>query len=184
MKIIDTFINGLKIIEPNIFHDDRGLFIKTFTDEFFQKNGLDISIKETYYSISHQNVIRGMHFQIPPHDHVKLVHVTHGSILDVVLDIRKDSPTYGEYFSTELSLSNGKIIIIPKGLAHGFKSLDNNTSVVYMQTTCYSQEHDCGIQYDSFNFDWQCNTPIVSPRDKSFSHFDIFKTPFIDEQKL
>lgn len=181
MKINDTFIKGLKIIEPNIFRDSRGMFIKTFTDSFFQENGLVIDIKETYYSISHQDVIRGMHFQIPPHDHIKLIYVPYGSILDVVLDIRKNSPTYGSYFSTEISSHNGKVLIVPKGLAHGFKSLENNTNVVYMQTTGYSQEHDCGIKYNSFNFDWQCTDPKMSERDNAFAPFDAFESPFIDE---
>ena len=181
MKINDTFIKGLKIIEPNIFRDSRGTFIKTFTDSFFQENGLVIDIKETYYSISHQDVIRGMHFQIPPHDHIKLIYVPYGSILDVVLDIRKNSPTYGSYFSTEISSHNGKVLIVPKGLAHGFKSLENNTNVVYMQTTGYSQEHDCGIKYNSFNFDWQCTDPKMSERDNAFAPFDAFESPFIDE---
>lgn len=181
MKINDTFIKGLKIIEPNIFRDSRGMFIKTFTDSFFQENGLVIDIKETYYSISHQDVIRGMHFQIPPHDHIKLIYVPYGSILDVVLDIRKNSPTYGSYFSTEISSHNGKVLIVPKGLAHGFKSLEDNTNVMYMQTTGYSQEHDCGIKYNSFNFDWQCTDPKMSERDNAFAPFDAFESPFIDE---
>jgi len=181
MKIIDTFIKGLKILEPNIFQDSRGMFIKTFTDSFFQENGFVIDIKETYYSISHQDVIRGMHFQTPPHDHVKLIYVPHGSILDVVLDIRKNSPTYGLYFSTEISAHNGKVLIVPKGLAHGFKSLEDNTNVTYMQTTGYSQEHDCGIKYNSFNFDWECSDPKMSDRDNAFTTFGAFESPFTDE---
>jgi len=181
MKINDTFIKGLKIIEPNIFQDSRGMFIKTFNDGFFQENGLVIDIKETYYSISHQDVIRGMHFQIPPHDHIKLIYVPYGSILDVVLDLRKKSPTYGSYFSVEISSHNGKVLIVPKGLAHGFKSLEDNTNVVYMQTTGYSQEHDCGIKYNSFNFDWKCTDPKMSERDNAFAPFDAFESPFTDE---
>jgi len=184
MKIIDTSINGLKIMEPNIFRDSRGMFIKTFTDSFFQENGLVIDIKETYYSISHQDVIRGMHFQIPPYDHIKLIYVPYGSILDVVLDIRKNSPTYGHYFSTEISSINGKILIVPQGLAHGFKSLEDSTNVVYMQTTGYSQEHDCGIKYNSFNFDWKCAEPKMSERDNSFVAFSEFETPFIYGQNV
>lgn len=184
MKIIDTSIAGLKIIEPKIFRDNRGVFIKTFTDDFFQKNGLDISVKETYYSISHQNVIRGMHFQIPPDDHIKLVYVPKGKIIDVVLDIRKNSPTYGDYFSTEISSNNGKILVVSKGLAHGFKSLEDETIVVYMQTTSYSQAHDCGLKYDSFNFDWKCIDPKISERDNAFVPFSSFDTPFIYGQNV
>lgn len=179
MKIIDTKIQGLKIIEPKIFEDIRGKFSKTFSDEFFKDNDLDIEIKETYYSISHKDVIRGMHFQTPPYDHTKLVYVPAGKIIDVVLDIRKNSPTFGQCFSCELSGENGKVIIIPKGLAHGFKSLEDNTNVTYMQTTCYAPNNDGGIRYDSFEFDWDCESPKLSERDQSFSALAEFETPFI-----
>lgn len=178
MKIVNTPIDSLKILEPKIFEDIRGKFIKTFTNDFFQEKGLNISIKETYYSISHKDVIRGMHFQTPPYDHIKLVYVPFGSILDVVLDIRKDSPTYGKYFSTELSNENGKVLIIPKGFAHGFKSLEDNTNVTYMQTTCYAVNNDSGIKYDSFDFNWESVTPKLSDRDLSFQNFKNFETPF------
>ncbi|QOG11503.1 dTDP-4-dehydrorhamnose 3,5-epimerase [Arcobacter sp. FWKO B] len=178
MKIVDTNILGLKILEPRIFEDIRGKFTKTFTNDFFIEHGLDIHIKETYYSISHKDVIRGMHFQTPPYDHIKLVYVPAGTIIDVVVDIRKNSPTYGKYFSTKLSSDNGKVLIIPKGLAHGFKSLEDNTNVTYMQTTCYAPHNDSGVRYDSFGFDWDCTNPKLSDRDQSFSTLSEFKTPF------
>ena len=179
MKILSTPIEGLKILEPKNFQDKRGRFIKIFNDEFFKENGLLLNIKESYYSISHKDVIRGMHFQTPPYDHVKVVYVPHGKIIDVVLDIRKNSPTYGEFFSVELSSKNGKMLIIPSGLAHGFKSLEDNTNVTYMQTTCYAPNNDGGIIYNSFGFDWQCDNPKLSDRDTSFKTLYDFKTPFI-----
>ncbi|MCG3683482.1 dTDP-4-dehydrorhamnose 3,5-epimerase [Aliarcobacter butzleri] len=179
MKIIETSIPGLKIFKPKIFEDERGKFIKTFTNDFFQESSLSINIKETYYSISHKDVIRGMHFQTPPYEHIKLVYVPAGKIIDVVLDIRKNSPTFGRYFSCELSSENGKVLIIPKGLAHGFKSLENNTNVTYIQTTCYSQNNDAGIKYDSFGFDWKCESPKLSDRDCLFPTLDKFESPFI-----
>ena len=178
-KIMDTQIQGLKIIEPRIFEDDRGKFIKTFNNDFFVENGLNIKIKETYYSISHKDVIRGMHFQTPPYEHIKLVYVPAGKIIDVVLDIRKNSPTFGGFFSCELSSDNGKVLIIPKGLAHGFKSLEDNTNVTYMQTSCYAPNNDCGIRYDSFGFDWECVSSKLSDRDKSFPTLKEFDSPFI-----
>ena len=183
MKIIETEISGLKILEPKIFKDTRGKFIKTFTDDFFKENGLDISIKEAYYSISNKNVIRGMHFQTPPYDHIKLVYVPYGSILDVLLDIRQGSSTYGKYFSTELSADNGKILIIPKGLAHGFKSLKDNTNVTYMQTTIYTPNNDRGIRYDSFGFDWKCKNPEYSDRDILFPKLEEFNTVFTMDKR-
>lgn len=179
MKIVDTNISGLKILELRVFEDSRGKFIKTFTNDFFKDNGLNIDIKETYYSISHKDVIRGMHFQTPPYDHIKLVYVPFGSIVDVVLDIRKNSPTYGEYFSIGLSASNCKALIIPKGLAHGFKSLEDNTNATYMQTTCYMPNNDGGVRYDSFGFDWECVSPKLSDRDFSFPTIEEFDSPFI-----
>lgn len=178
MKVIDTYIDGLKIIETNIFCDNRGKFIKVFNDEIFNIYGFNINIREVYYSISHKNVIRGMHFQIPPYDHVKLVYVPFGKIIDVVLDLRKKSNTFCEYYSCELSSDNGKILIIPKGFAHGFKSLENNTIVSYMQTSCYVSESDLGIRYDSFGFNWECEDPIISERDRSFVELKNFDTPF------
>ena len=181
MELVKTNIEGLLILEPNIFKDNRGKFIKTFTDDFFKENNLDINIKETYYSISNKDVIRGMHFQTPPYDHMKLVYVPYGNIIDVVLDIRKDSVTYGEYFSTELSDKNGKILIIPKGLAHGFKSLDENTNVTYMQTSCYAPNNDGGVRYNSFGFDWNCEKPKFSDRDMMFPTLEEFNTPFLNQ---
>jgi dTDP-4-dehydrorhamnose 3,5-epimerase len=179
MKLMKTTLDGLCVLEPKIFEDNRGKFIKTFTDEFFKENGLDIYIKETYYSISNKNVIRGMHFQTPPFDHIKIVYVPSGSIVDVVVDLRKDSPTYGKYFNIELSSTNGKVLIIPKGLAHGFKSLENNTNVTYMQTTSYAPDNDDGINYNSFGFDWECDKPSSSQRDLEFKNLEEFITPFV-----
>lgn len=179
MNIIETKIPGLKIFEPRIFEDTRGKFIKTFNKDFFKEQNLDINIEETYYSISHADVIRGMHFQTPPYDHIKLVYVPYGKINDVVLDIRKNSPTYGKYFSLELSKENGRVIIIPKGLAHGFKSLEDNTNVTYMQTTGYAPNNDNGIRYDSFGFNWDCKNSKLSDRDLSFVGLHKFDSPFI-----
>lgn len=184
MKIVETPIIGLKILEPKIFKDSRGRFIKTFTDDFFKDHGLDIAIKETYYSLSHKDVIRGMHFQTPPFEHVKLVYVPSGKIIDVVLDIRKNSSTYGKHFSLEVSSDNGKVLIIPKGLAHGFKSLRDNTNVTYMQTTGYAPNNDAGIKFDSFGFNWECEKPKLSDRDCSFELFDTFDSPFIFGENL
>ena len=179
VKILETKIAGLKILEPRVFEDTRGKFIKTFNGDFFKENGLDIQIKETYYSISHKNVLRGMHFQTPPHDHLKLVYVPSGKIIDVVLDIRKNSPTYGETFDIELSSENAKILIIPKGLAHGFKSLEDNTNVTYLQTSVYTPECDAGIKFDSFGYDWNITTAKMSDRDLAFEGFHTFTSPFI-----
>ena len=119
-----------------------------------------------------------MHFQTPPYDHVKVVYVCKGKILDVVVDIRKNSNTYDKYFSIELNENNGTYLYIPKGLAHGFKSLEDDSIVNYMQTSCYNNEHDCGISYNSFGFDWGITAPIISERDKHFPNLANFNSPF------
>jgi dTDP-4-dehydrorhamnose 3,5-epimerase/CDP-3, 6-dideoxy-D-glycero-D-glycero-4-hexulose-5-epimerase len=119
-----------------------------------------------------------MHFQTPPMDHVKLVYVIAGKIHDVCLDLRSNSKTFGKYFDCMLSGDDSYYLYIPKGIAHGFASLEDNTVVHYAQTSCYSQEHDSGIRYDSFGFIWNVRDPIVSDRDKSFPAFADFHTEF------
>jgi len=177
MKILSTDFEGLFIIENFFAEDNRGSFTKVFNNDLFVKEGINFTPKEIYYSISHKDVIRGMHFQTPPMDHAKLVYVSTGSIIDVVLDIRKESKNYGKYFSIKLN-ANQKSVLIPSGFAHGFRSLEDNTIVVYNQTSCYSKEHDSGILWNSFNFDWQLENPIISSRDKSFKKFLKLISPF------
>jgi len=178
MEFIKTKINGLCIIIPNQKMDDRGKFVKIFNSGSYEKCDLKIQFKECYYSISHKNVIRGMHFQTPHDQHQKLVYVPFGKIIDVVLDIRKKSSTYGQYITIGLSSNNGKCVLIPEGCAHGFKSLSNNTIVTYLQSSEYSQANDMGIRYDSFGLDWKCDAPILSDRDKQFPVFRDYDSPF------
>lgn len=178
MKKIPTKIKGVFIIETDSFEDERGSFVKTFHIDFFKKNKLSTTFRESFYSISKKNVIRGMHFHLPPKDHSKLIYVTRGTILDVVVDLRNGSPTYGKYISVELSQKNHKMIHIPTGCAHGFLSLENDTCTVYMQSSAYSPEHDMGIKLDSFGMDWKVKKPIISKRDKDFISLKEFKSPF------
>jgi dTDP-4-dehydrorhamnose 3,5-epimerase len=140
----------------------------------FQEINLDFEIRESYFSVSKKNVIRGMHFQLPPHDHEKLVYVPFGSIIDVVVDLRKKSQTYMEFISIELSADNRKSIFIPKGLAHGFRSLEDNTITVYNVATEYDSKSDKGVKFDSFGFDWKTDAAIMSIRDKGFITLDRF----------
>lgn len=178
MEIKKTGLSGLLILKNNVLQDERGCFCKTFNEEIFTKNGLDFHFKESYYSISHKDVIRGMHFQTPPHEHTKLVYVSQGAILDVILDLRKFSPTYGQCTNFELNAGDGIALYIPIGMAHGFRSKQNHTIVNYLQTSMYAKEHDEGILYNSFHFDWQIEKPILSKRDLSFISFQEFKSPF------
>ena len=171
-------ISGLFLIKPKKFEDERGKFVKTFHLDTLKKNGLNGDFVESYYSISKKNVLRGMHFQTPPYDHEKLVYVPYGSVLDVIVDIRKGSPTYGVCVSQVLSASNGQIFYIPKGCAHGFLSLEDNSNVTYMQTTMHAPNNDGGINYDSFGFNWNADDAIISERDQALPNLSDFVTPF------
>jgi dTDP-4-dehydrorhamnose 3,5-epimerase len=174
MKIERTEIEGVYIIDNFNAADDRGLFVKSFNKNTFKENNLDFKIRESYYSVSKKNVIRGMHFQLPPYDHEKLVYVPKGSILDVIVDLRKKSKTYKQHISINLSEENKKSLFIPKGLAHGFKSMKDGTITVYNVATEYSPESDNGINYESFEFDWDILEPIVSNRDRALHSLDVF----------
>lgn len=174
MNIERTTLEGVYIINCFFASDERGLFVKTFNQTAFNEVGISLEIQESYYSISQKNVIRGMHFQLPPNDHDKLVFVPVGGIIDVVVDLRKNSATYKQFLSVELSASNKKSLFIPKGLAHGFKSLVDGTITVYNVSTEYNKEADTGIHYDSFGFDWQLTNPIISKRDKEFQDLKVF----------
>ncbi|MDD4295214.1 MAG: dTDP-4-dehydrorhamnose 3,5-epimerase [Candidatus Omnitrophica bacterium] len=172
-----TKIKDVLLVENKVFKDARGDFVKLFNSDVFSKLGMEI--KESYYSVSMKDVIRGMHFQLPPCDHVKLVSVLEGSVLDVILDLRKNSSTYGKYVTIELSANHPGSLYIPKGCAHGFLSLEDNTKMIYYVSTVYAQKLDFGIVYDSFGFQWPVENPIVSERDKGFVEFNKFKSPFI-----
>lgn len=178
MELENTEIEGVYIINNFNASDERGLFVKTFNKEVFEKNDLELSIRESYFSISQKDVIRGMHFQMPPHDHEKLVYVPQGSILDVVVDLRKKSATYLQHISVELTASNYKSIYIPKGCAHGFKSLEGGTITVYNVATEYNPLSDEGIHYDSLGLDWGVKNPIISKRDTQFLQLNEFNSPF------
>lgn len=171
INIVETPIQGLRILEIPSYTDSRGSFTKVFNSDAFFEAGLATDFVESYYSVSASNVIRGMHFQIPPGDHTKLVHVNTGKITDVVLDIRKGSKTFGEYFKIEISSQDNILLYIPVGCAHGFLSMQEDTMVTYLQTSGYCSKLDQGIKYDSFGFNWGIDHPIVSERDLGFQKF-------------
>lgn len=174
MILEKTNLNGVFIINNFNVNDERGMFVKTYNKNVFNELNLNFEIRESYFSISKSKVIRGMHFQLPPYDHEKLVYVPQGAILDVVIDLRKNSTTYGKYISVELSKQNKKSIFIPKGFAHGFKSLSDDTITVYNVATEYNSKADAGIHYNSFGFDWKVDNPIVSQRDLAFLDINNF----------
>lgn len=173
MNVKVTEFNDLYVLEYNSFIDNRGEFVKTIHKDTFIESKLEWNFSESFYSISHKNVFRGMHFQYSPNDHEKLVYVVKGTIIDVVLDLRFDSETYGKYFTIELSDKNRKGIYIGKGFAHGFLSMEENTIVEYHTTTVQSRECEGGVKWDSFGFDRSIEKPIISQRDNEFAPFDI-----------
>ena len=178
MKFEKLDIKGAYLITPKRFLDDRGMFVKTFHSDIYAQHGLETNFKEEYYSISGKHVLRGMHFQLPPQDHVKLVYCIRGSVLDVLLDLRINSLTYGQTFATHLSLENSNIMYIPTGLAHGFLALSDDATLVYKTSTVHHPENDAGILWDSFGFDWTHIPSNISERDKRFISFSDFNSPF------
>ena len=177
MEIENTFIEGLMILHLKKMGDNRGSFIKIYNEDFYKQTNLRTDFKESYFSVSHKNVIRGMHFQIPPAEHVKLVFVNKGSIVDVVLDIRKESKTFRQFFFTIINDDSPKLVYIPVGCAHGFLSLQDNTIVSYIQTSTYNADCDKGILYNSFGMDWETDDPVISGRDLLFPKLANFDSP-------
>ncbi len=178
MEFIPTAIEGVYLIKPFHFEDARGSFVKTFHAGEFVEKGLETDFKESFYSSSVRGVIRGMHFQLPPHDHAKLVFATQGDILDVVVDLRKNSSTYGESASFNLTAENKHQLYIPRGLAHGFCALTDAATLFYFVSSVHHKESDTGIRYDSFGLNWPVENPIVSERDLSFVKLENFNSPF------
>ena len=180
MKIIKTYIEDLLIIEPQLFKDERGFFY-----ESFNKNKLDKIIKTNFVqdneSISCKGVIRGLHFQAPPYEQTKLVRCVSGNILDVVVDLRKNSNTFGKSFSIELSSQNNKQLLIPKGFAHGFQVLSNEAIVNYKVDEYYNSDSDSGIIWNDKDLliDWRLDLkPILSDKDLKLDLFKNLKSPF------
>lgn len=179
MKFKETDIEGLYLITPLFTEDKRGNFVKTFHADAFAANNLEFDFRESFFSESFKGVLRGMHFHWPPFDHAKLVYCISGEVVDVVVDIRRSSKTYGQCRSFNLNDRNKESLYIPRGFAHGFCAMSDVATMVYLTTTEYNREHDTGIRYDSFDYDWPVENPIVSERDMSFITLDELETPFV-----
>jgi dTDP-4-dehydrorhamnose 3,5-epimerase len=178
MKISNTPISDLKIIELDIFRDSRGFFVERFNEKAFAALDLQAQFVQDNFSYSAPNVIRGLHYQTNPNQ-AKLVGCVRGRIWDVAVDIRKDSPTFGQHFGIELSGENGKLLYVPAGFAHGFCVLgDEPVDVAYKVDNHYSPTGDGGIAFDDaeLNIDWPIRNPIVSDKDKKLQSFASYKT--------
>lgn len=174
-----TAIPGCYEIQPRVLDDARGRFVKVFQRNAFAEHGLEVDFAEEYYSVSRQGVIRGMHFQNPPMDHVKIVYCVQGEVFDVVVDLRRGSPSYGKTVTLNLSADKGNYVYIPKGLAHGFSAISESATLVYKVATEYSPEHDSGILWSSIGIAWPFQSPILSDRDRRFIPLSDFKSPFV-----
>ena len=168
---ISTPLDGCFELQPKVRGDRRGGFVKTFHAAAFAELGLATDFREEFFSTSIKNVVRGLHFQIPPADHAKLTYCIRGNIKDVVVDLRKNSATFGNHYAINLSAEKANMMYIPKGFAHGFLTLSERAIIIYKVTSVYSPEHDKGIIRNSCGIDWQCSAPILSDRDKIHSPF-------------
>lgn len=164
-----TQVKNVILIDKSKYQDDRGTFIKSYNSDAFKQAGLNVEFQESYYSTSKKNVLRGMHYQKNPHAHAKLVQVVEGEILDVVVCVDSNLPdnVVGEVYSTILSKDNNQSLYIPKGFAHGFLVLSDFAVVVNHMTSGFSAEHDAGIKYDSFGFNWPSRNLILSEKDRA-----------------
>lgn len=179
MTFEDTTIPGCTIVRQKLIADDRGSFVKTFHADLFKEAGLRVDWREDFLSCSKRDVIRGMHFQIPPADHAKLVACLSGRVLDVVVDLRHGSPAHGLVVSLELSPEDATALYVPSGCAHGFLSLTDDSAITYKVTSVHSAENDRGVAWDSIPFEWPVAEPCLSERDRRHPRLEDFVSPFV-----
>ena len=185
MSFIKTAFPGLILIEPLVLEDQRGYFFESYNERAFLAEGVNTKFVQDNQSKSSQGVIRGLHYQIPPYAQTKLLRVLSGTILDVVVDIRKGSPTYGRAFEMELSAINKKQLLIPKGFAHGFSVLSETAEVFYKCDQFYHQGSEAGILYNDskLNIDWKipAGKEVISPKDRIHPRFEDHQNVFVFE---
>lgn len=157
MPFVETGVRDLLVFEPKVFEDSRGYFFEAYNSSVYAQQGLQIQFVQDNQSKSEYGVIRGLHYQLDPHAQTKLVRVLLGTILDVAVDIRKGSPTFGKVFAIELSAANKKQLLVPKGFAHGFSVLSETAEVMYKCDSLYNKESEAGIMYNdpTLNIDWK-----------------------------
>lgn len=180
MVIERTPLDGLLIIKPDVFEDERGYFFESFNEEKFREAGLNITFRQDNESKSRKGVLRGLHFQAPPFEQGKLVRVIRGSVLDVAVDIRRRSPTYGRWESIVLSGQNKWMYWVPPGFAHGFVTLEDDTVFFYKCTNVYNKASEGSVRWDDpvLHIDWGVTDPVISDKDKLAPGFAGFTTPF------
>lgn len=178
MKVKQTSLPEVLEIEPFIARDRRGSFVKIFHAAQFADHGLESSFPEEFYNVSCRRTLRGLHFQLPPHELAKIVCCVHGAIRDVVLDLRRGSPTYGKHAVFELNARAPRLIYIPPGLANGFYVSSDQAVVLYKVSKVHAQSHDSGLLWSSAGIAWGDDDPILSDRDRAFEPLGDFHSPF------
>jgi len=182
MNTIKTSLEGLLIIEPKIFPDGRGYFFESYNKAKFAEAGINIDFVQENQSFSQKGALRGLHAQKAPYAQAKLVRVIQGKVLDVAIDIRKNSPTYGKYETVELSAENQLQLLIPEGFLHGFATLEDDTIFAYKVNNYYSKESEVGVIWNdpTFSINWGLDEDevLLSPKDEVLSLFKDFDSPF------
>jgi dTDP-4-dehydrorhamnose 3,5-epimerase len=173
-------MDGPLIIEPRIFNDPRGYFYESYNSDIFKAAGIDGIFVQDNQSLSHKGATRGLHFQAPPFEQGKLVRVVQGAVIDVIVDIRKSSPTFGKSFAIELSESNHLMFWIPPGFAHGFETLEDKTIFLYKCTNVYHKESEGGLLWNdpALEIKWQSENAIISEKDQLLPSLKDFVSPF------
>ena len=180
MKIIKTPIPDLLVVEPSVFNDQRGYFFEVYNQEHYYNNNMQMQFVQDNESKSGKNVLRGLHFQKPPFAQGKLVRVIQGKVLDVAVDIRKGSPTYGSYHAVELDAISKRMFYIPEGFAHGFLTMEEDTIFAYKCTNYYNKESEGSLLWsdETIGIKWNIENPILSEKDTIAPLFKDFKSPF------
>lgn len=174
MKLKETSIAGAWVIDIDPTEDERGFFARSLCVDTLESHGLVGRMQQQSISFNLKSgTLRGLHFQTAPHEEIKLVRVTKGCVYDVILDLRANSPSYLQWHAIELSSANHRTIYIPKGVAHGFQTLEANTEVFYQMSTTYAPTHSAGVRWNdpAFSIDWPIKNPILSPRDGGYSAY-------------
>lgn len=168
MQIEELSLPGLLLLTPDVFSDERGFFLERYNRRAFQDRGIILDFVQDNHSQSVRDVLRGLHFQIPPFAQDKLVWVMRGKAFDVAVDIRPDSPTYGRWSGVVLSEENRQMFLIPQGFAHGFVALSDTLDFCYKTTNYYSRDHDCGLLWNDpdIGIEWPVHTPALSEKDR------------------
>lgn len=173
-----TDIPAVILVKPRVFEDERGYFFESFKQSQFADAGIDLPFVQDNQSKSGKGIVRGLHFQVPPHEQGKLVRVIQGAIIDVAVDIRKDSSTFGQHVAVELNEDNKHMLWVPPGFAHGFSTLTDDTVVSYKCTKEYHHESEGCIRWDSLDIDWKVKDAILSAKDAIAVEFSAYESPF------